>query len=103
MDATQGPPGTGGGRDDDQERYRRGMVDHHDPTGGLWGAPPARSALTLRLVLAGIGLVACVAIAVRTVAVDGPGLLVGAALVAAAVAVVDLVVIARRKRRGEPG
>jgi hypothetical protein len=32
--------------------------DHHDPTAGFAGAPPARSALTLRLILASFGLVA---------------------------------------------
>lgn len=33
--------------------------DYHDPTAGIGGAPPARSALTLRLVLAGWGFLIC--------------------------------------------
>jgi hypothetical protein len=33
--------------------------DYHDPTAGFAGAPPARSALTLRLILASFGLLAC--------------------------------------------
>src|SRR5918997_2642392 len=44
-----------------REDYERGLPDHHDPTAGFAGAPPARSALTLRLVLAVFGLVVCVA------------------------------------------
>ena len=52
--------------------YERGLPGYHDPTAGFAGAAPARSALTLRLVLAAFGLV-------------------------------DIVVILRRKARGEPG
>ena len=33
--------------------------DYHDPTAGIAGAAPARSALTLRLILAVFGLVVC--------------------------------------------
>jgi hypothetical protein len=77
--------------------------DYHDPTAGIGGAPPARSALTLRLVLAGWGFVICgVAAAALLTVVTAP---VPAAVAAflAAVAAVDLIVVARRKRRGEPG
>jgi hypothetical protein len=77
--------------------------DYHDPTAGFAGAPPARSALTLRLILASFGLVVCAAgSAASLVVVDEPGF---AAILAflAAVAVVDIVVVARRKHRGEPG
>lgn len=41
----------------------RDREDHHDLTAGVGGAAPARSALTLRLVLAGVGLVLCAAAA----------------------------------------
>ena len=71
-------------------------------TAGFGGAPPARSALTLRAVLAGFGLLFCAGAAwfafsagVRTV-----GWILA---VVAVVALVDLVVVLRRKRRGEPG
>jgi membrane protein implicated in regulation of membrane protease activity len=63
---------------------------------------PVRSALTLRLWLAGFGLVFC-GVAAAIVAVTGPLWLAVLLLVLAVVAVVDLWVVARRKRRGEPG
>jgi len=87
----------------ERERYRRGLLDHHDPTAGFGGATPARSALTLRLVLAGFGLVFCGVAGGWLLVAGGPAWLAVALLVLAAVAVVDLVVVARRKRRGEPG
>jgi len=37
----------------------RAREDYHDPTAGFAGAPPARSALTLPLILASFGLPAC--------------------------------------------
>ncbi|SOE01529.1 DUF6343 family protein [Blastococcus haudaquaticus] len=84
--------------------YERGLPDHHDPTAGFGGAAPARSALTLRLVLAVFGLVVCVGGGLGWLAVDElpawPGI---ALLVLGAVAVVDIAVILRRKARGEPG
>ncbi|MBD0323811.1 MAG: hypothetical protein ICV72_10555, partial [Aldersonia sp.] len=40
-----------------REDFERGLDDYHDPTAGFGGAAPARSALTLRLVLAAFGLV----------------------------------------------
>jgi hypothetical protein len=83
--------------------YERGLPDYHDPTAGFGGAPPARSALTLRLVLAVFGLVVCVAGGVWVLAADLP-LWAGVVLfVLAATALIDIVVIARRKARGEPG
>jgi membrane protein implicated in regulation of membrane protease activity len=87
----------------DREDYGRGLPDHHDPTAGIGGAAPARSALTLRLVLAVFGLVVCVAGGIAFLAAGAP-LWVAVVLFAfAAVAVADLVVVARRKARGEPG
>jgi hypothetical protein len=68
----------------------------------MTGAPEARSALTLRLVLAAFGLVFCGVGAVLAAIV---GITWFAVLLAvfAVVAVVDLVVVGRRKARGEPG
>jgi hypothetical protein len=83
--------------------YERGLPDHHDPTAGLGGAAPAQSALTLRLVLAAFGLVVCVVFAVLAFAADVPVVFPVVLLVLAAVALIDLVVVARRKLRGEPG
>jgi hypothetical protein len=86
-----------------REEYAKGLPDHHDPTAGLLGAAPAQSALTLRLVLAAFGLVVCVVLGVlwlRTELPTWPAVLL---FVSGAVALVDLVVVARRKLRGEPG
>jgi hypothetical protein len=83
--------------------YEQGLPDHHDPTAGLGGASPAQSALTLRLVLAAFGLVVCTAGGLLFLAVDAPVVLAVVLFVLAAVALVDLVVVARRKLRGEPG
>ena len=83
--------------------YSRGLPDHHDPTAGIGGAPPARSALTLRLVLAAFGLVFCLGAGLLWLAGDLPVWPAVVLFVLAAVAAVDLVVVIRRKARGEPG
>jgi len=84
--------------------YERGLPDHHDPTAGFGGAAPARSALTLRLILAVFGLIVCIGGGLAWLAAEElpawPGI---ALLVLGAVTVVDIVVIVRRKARGEPG
>jgi hypothetical protein len=72
-------------------------VSRDDPDLG-----PVRSALTLRLVLAGFGLVFC-GVAAAITAATGPAWLSAVLGVLALVAVIDLVVIAGRKRRGEAG
>lgn len=95
--------GEGNDRSADRERYARGMPDHHDPTAGWGGAPPARSALTLRLVLAVFGLLVGVVFAVWAWAVDAPAWVVVLPALVALSAVVDLLVLLRRKGRGEPG
>ena len=87
-----------------REEYRRGLPDHHDPTAGIGGAPPARSALTLRLALAAFGLLSCLGAGLFWLSTDDLPVWPAVVLfVLAAVAAVDLVVVARRKRRGEPG
>lgn len=80
-----------------------GDGDPVEPRYGIGGAAPARSALTLRAVLAAFGLLLCAALAAWAVVVGAPGWLVVVLVVLAVVAVVDLVVIGRRKARGEPG
>jgi hypothetical protein len=82
--------------------YSHGLPDHHDPLAGVGGAPPARSALTLRLVLATFGLIICAAAAI-VFCVLGVIVLGVILACAALVAVVDIAVVVRRKRRGEPG
>jgi 1,4-dihydroxy-2-naphthoate octaprenyltransferase len=86
----------------DQPDYRRGLDDYHDPTAGIGGAAPARSALTLRLVLAAFGLVFCGVTAVVAVRADLVVVVIILGILAV-VALIDLVVVARRKARGEPG
>lgn len=87
-------------------RSRRRQRSHARSPGratGIGGAAPARSALTLRAILAAFGLVFCSASAV-VMHLAGVRIWVVAVLVVLAVAAaVDLVVILRRKRRGEPG
>jgi hypothetical protein len=77
--------------------------DYHDPTAGIGGAPPARSALTLRLVLAVWGFLLCGAAAVVFLTVVTAPVPAAVTAFLAAAAAVDIVVVVRRKRRGEPG
>jgi hypothetical protein len=82
--------------------YERGLPGYHDPTAGFGGAAPARSALTLRAVLAAFGVAFAVGAAWLGFAAGIPVL--GWVMVAiAVVALVDLGVVLYRKRRGEPG
>ena len=84
--------------------YERGLPDHHDPTAGFAGARPARSALTLRLVLAAFGLAVSVGGGLLWLGVEElPAWPAVALFVLGAIAAVDIVVILRRKARGEPG
>lgn len=86
----------------DRADYQRGLPDYHDPTAGIGGAAPAQSALTLRAVLAGFGLLFCAAAAVFALAADLMPLGV-TLIVLAVIALVDLGWVLHRKRRGEPG
>jgi hypothetical protein len=72
-------------------------MDYHDPTRGIGGAPAARSALGLRLVLAAFGLVVCAAGAVAFALVGQPVLVVVMAVLAL-IAAVDVAIIVRRER-----
>lgn len=85
-----------------REDYERGLPDYHDPTAGFGGAAPAHSALTLRLWLAGFGLLFCGggAVFAARAGVMWFAVVLG---VLAAVAAVDFGWVAHRKRRGEPG
>ena len=87
-----------------REDYERGLPGYHDPMAGYAGAPRALSALTLRLWLAGFGLVFC-AVGGYLVLRYIPDLawLGWTLVVLAVVAAVDLAWVAYRKMRGEPG
>jgi hypothetical protein len=82
--------------------YERGLPDYHDPTAGVGGAAPARSALTLRAVLAAFGLVFAVGAAWIGFA-TGFALIGWAMVVVAIIALGDLAWVLYRKGRGEPG
>lgn len=86
-----------------EHRRGRGRPDYHDPTAGIGGAAPAHSALTLRLVLATFGLLVCIAGVVWSLANDEDTWITVMLAVLAVVAVINLVVVARRKASGEPG
>ena len=73
-------------------------LDYHDPTAGIGGAPPARSALGLRLVLALFGVVVCAASA-ATLATVGSAIGTAIFVVLAVVAVVDATVVGVRLHR----
>ena len=85
------------------EQYRKGLPGYHDPTAGIGGAAPAYSALTLRLVLATFGLVSCTALAIGLFVIRAPIAFVVVSVILAATAAIDIAVVVRRKRRGEPG
>ena len=82
---------------------RKGREGYHDPFAGIGGAAPARSALTLRIVLATFGLVVCSAAAVAFWVTEAPVVFPLIAASFALVAAVDLAVVIRRKLHGEPG
>ncbi|WP_433868754.1 DUF6343 family protein [Saccharopolyspora sp. CA-218241] len=87
-----------------REDYERGLPGYHDPMAGVAGAPYARSALTLRLWLAGFGLVFC-AVAAVLIFLNLPELswLAWVLVVLAVIAAVDFGWVLYRKLRGEPG
>ena len=86
-----------------RDREDLAREDYHDPTAGWAGAPPARSALTLRLVLASFGVITCgLGAAAFLILADAP-VIAGILAFLAAVAIADIAVVARRKLRGEPG
>lgn len=96
-----GPPPDDGNQEPD--RRSLGRPGYHDPTAGIGGEPPARSALTLRLLLAGFGLLLGAGGGFWAVHIDAPGWLVAALIAIAVVAIINLIVVALRKRGGEPG
>lgn len=76
--------------------------DYHDPTAGWAGAPPARSALTLRLLLAVFGVLTCTAAAVAFVIVVDEPAIAGILAALALVALIDAIVVTARKRTESP-
>ncbi len=70
--------------------------DYHDPTAGIGGAPSARSALALRLILALFGLVVLTALGIVAVAMNSPGW-AAFAFFLALTAAIDAWVIHRRQ------
>lgn len=73
-------------------------LDYHDPTAGIGGAPPARSALGLRLVLALFGAAVLIAATVLFAVYGVPIVVTVVAAVLAVVALIDLAIVVRRIR-----
>lgn len=88
----------------DRSYYEQGLPGYHDPMAGFGGAPYARSALTLRLVLASFGFVLSVVLAIVVLRWLPEHAWLGWVLLGvAALAAVNFAWVAHRKRRGEPG
>jgi hypothetical protein len=85
------------------DEARQDRPGYHDPTYRMAGAAPARSALTLRLVLASFGLAVFGGGAVLLALLSEPAWEVIVIALLAAVALVDVLVISRRKANGERG
>lgn len=88
---------------DEHGRHAAREPGHKDPLRGFAGAPPARSALKLRMVLAWLGLVTSAVGAVAFAVVGVPVALVVAAALLALVAAVDIAVIVRRMQQEKRG
>jgi uncharacterized protein DUF6343 len=83
--------------------YERGLPDYHDPTAGFGGAAPTYSPLTLRAVLAALGLlsgIAGVVVFLTLVVLPWAAIAFG---VVALICLADLAWVLYRKARGEPG
>jgi hypothetical protein len=102
-DSHAGRGGNAERRRGERERFARGLPGYHDPRAGIGGAPPAVSALTLRLVLATFGLAVCTGAAILLAVAGAPVGFTVVVAVLAVPAVIDIPVIIYRKRRGEPG
>ncbi|WP_017974946.1 hypothetical protein [Actinopolyspora halophila] len=90
--------------EENRPRYEKGLPGYHDFLGRVTGAPPALSALTLRLWLAGFGMLFCLVSGALLVGYLPPLAWFGWLLIALGViAVIDFAWVAHRKRRGEPG
>src|SRR4051812_50052200 len=85
-----------------RKEYERGLEDYHDPTAGFGGAAPARSALTLRAVLATLRLVFCAG-AARISFAPGRTLVGWPVAVGAGIQLVGFVGVRDRKQPGAPG
>jgi hypothetical protein len=80
-----------------------GGPDYHDLTAGIGGAPPARSALTARLILAAAGLLFCTTAAILFAIYQLPAIPIAIVAAGAFAYLIDIVVATRRKLSGEHG
>ncbi|NHD15763.1 MULTISPECIES: hypothetical protein [Actinopolyspora] len=90
--------------DESRARYAKGLPGYHDYLARVTGAPSGLSALTLRLWLAGFGMLFCLVAGALLIGYLPPLAWFGWLLIALGViAVIDFAWVAHRKRRGEPG
>lgn len=88
----------------DRQDFERGLPGYHDQLADITGAPSGRSALTLRLWLAGFGFVFCgVAAILLFTTLPELAWLGWVLVVLAVIAAADFGWVVHRKRRGEPG
>lgn len=92
----QGPSSSPGPAKHDRPGY-------HDPLAEIGGAAPAQSALTLRLFLAIIGLLFSAFGVVAFLFINASIWVVALFALVGVTALVDIIVVARRKLRGERG
>ena len=86
-----------------REPSRQDRPGYHDPLAEIGGAAPAQSALTLRLVLAVVGLVFSVCGVIAFILTQAPTWVTALFVLVGLTAVVDIIVVTRRKLRGESG
>ena len=94
-------PDQGSSSSHEPEKHDR--PGYHDPLAEIGGAAPAQSALTLRLFLAIVGLLFATFGVVAFLLIKAPIWVVVLFALVGLTAIVDIIVVARRKLRGERG
>lgn len=91
------------GSSSSHEPTKHDRPGYHDPLAEIGGAAPAQSALTLRLFLAVVGLLFSVFGVVAFLFIKAPIWVVVLFALVGFTALVDIIVVTRRKLRGERG
>lgn len=91
------------GSSSSHEPTKHDRPGYHDPLAEIGGAAPAQSALTLRLFLAVVGLLFSIFGVIAFLFIKAPIWAVVLFAVVGLTAMVDIIVVTRRKLRGERG